>query len=137
MKIIKTYDELFEKKEFATAPDVENFSAWWANQVKQYPQNGPEGISYFKGEVRDKWVDCLLYRNKAGKLIGVLNHYPFSFPPYESKGNINVMVDPKEQKKGIGKKLMAEAIKRWKDIDLYKQKWTSSGKHMLDAYLKK
>lgn len=135
MKIIKTY-ELFEK-EFATAPDVENFSAWWAKQVGQYPANGQEGLSYFKGEMGDKWVDCLLYRNKAGKLIGVLNHYPFNFPPYEIKGNINVMVDPKEQKKGIGKKLMAEAIKRWKDIDLYKQKWTPSGKYMLDSYIKK
>jgi len=46
------------------------------------------------------------------------------------------MVDPKEQSKGTGMELFKEALKRWKDIDLYKQKWTKSGKKLLDTYLK-
>ncbi len=125
-----------KNKKVIEIPDIENFKEFWDHQVGQYDKKGEPGISYFKGEVDDKWVDCLLFRNKAGKLIGVLNHYPFDFPPYEKKGNINVMVDPKEQSKGTGMELFKEALKRWKDIDLYKQHWTKSGKRLLDTYLK-
>ena len=108
-------------------PAVANFPEFWSQQVGQYPPKGPPGISYFKGVVdADIHVDCLLYRDKRGKLIGVLNHYAFDMPPYESKGNINVMVDPEHQGEGIGKLLLKEAMKRW-DVNLAQQHWTPSG----------
>jgi GNAT superfamily N-acetyltransferase len=108
-------------------PAVSDFPAFWSQQVGQYPPKGPAGISYFKGVVdADIYVDCLLYRDKKGKLIGVLNHYAFDMPPYESKGNINVMVDPEHQGEGIGKLLLKDAMKRW-DVNLAQQNWTPSG----------
>jgi GNAT superfamily N-acetyltransferase len=137
MKHVKLFEAFNEEKKFDTIPAVANFPAFWQSQVKQYPAKGEAGISYFKGEMGKKWVDCLLYRDDFGKLLGALNHYPFDFPPYEKKGNINIMVDPKEQGKGIGQKLFAEAVKRWDDIDFHKQEWTPGGKHLLDTYLKK
>lgn len=112
-------------------PDIDYFSEYWNNQFEQYPKTGPKGISYFKGEIDDKtWVDCLLYRNSKGKLIGVLNHYPFNFHPYEKKGNINVMVDPNHQREGIGQELLKSAMKKWK-IDFIQQKFTPQGYNML------
>lgn len=108
-------------------PEVEDFPGVWAQQVKQYPAKGTAGISYFKGELdSDRHVDCLLYRDAKGKLVGVLNHYPFDMPPYEFKGNVNVMVSPKHQGAGIGKALLKDAMKRW-GVNLSQQNWTPSG----------
>lgn len=81
-------------------------------QFSQYPQSGPDGISYFRGEINDQWyVDCLLYR-KDGELVGVLNHYPMDMGP-ERKGNVLVLVHPEHRREGIGRALWEEAKKRW------------------------
>lgn len=81
-------------------------------QFKQYPQGGPAGLSYFKGEINSElYVDCLLFR-KGGELVGVLNHYPKDMGP-ERKGNVLLLVHPKHRGRGIGKTLWKEAQKRW------------------------
>jgi len=112
-----------------TGHDIPDFDDWWDQQVGQYPRKGPPGLSYFRGEMGgpDDWyVDCLLWRDKKGKLLGVVNHYPVDMPPHELKGNINVMVDPAHQGEGIGKTLLKAAIKRW-DVNLDQQNWTPKG----------
>src|ERR1700722_12827312 len=56
----------------------------WESQAPQYPASGPPGISYFRGEVSDTlFVNCLLYRDENGELVGILNHYPTDMPPYQ------------------------------------------------------
>jgi GNAT superfamily N-acetyltransferase len=117
----------------ATVPST-NFD--FGSQVGQFPPDGPEGISYFKGEAgagAGKHVDCLLYR-RAGKLVGVLYHYPFDFPPYEVRGNVNVMVDPGHQRSGIGSQLLAEAEKRW-PLDWQAQSYTEEGAALLRSHV--
>ena len=53
----------------ATLPDVYS----WASQAMQYPDKGSPGIGYFAGEVGGGLppVDCLLYRDDDGTVIGI------------------------------------------------------------------
>jgi hypothetical protein len=81
----------------------------WESQVAQYPRTGPPGISYFRGNVTDEiFVDCLLYRDETGELVGILNHYPTDFPPYERQGGRNIWVHPGRRRQGIGTALTLE-----------------------------
>jgi uncharacterized protein YndB with AHSA1/START domain len=91
----------------------------WEKQAAQYPRTGPPGISYFRSELLDEsgkvllFVNCLLYRDETGELIGILNHYPTDIPPYEREGNENVWVRPDHRRQGIGTALVTEAFLRW------------------------
>ena|SRR5579872_1312459 len=86
----------------------------WESQAAQYPPTGPPGISYFRGQVTaDYHVDCLLYRDENGELIGILNRYPADFPPYEREGSVNMWVRPDRRRQGIGRSLGLEAMSRW------------------------
>jgi len=86
----------------------------WESQAAQYPRTGPPGISYFRAQVMpDYHVDCLLYRDENGELVGIFNHYPADFPPYEKEGNANIWVRPDRRRKGIANELYLEALTRW------------------------
>lgn len=114
---------------------VRSLSMSFNSQKNQYPDHGPTGISYYPGYLNDPGdhvVDCLLYRNEDGKLIGILNHFGFDLPPYQKKGDVLVMVDPKHQRKGIGTALLREAGKLY-DIDLSTQKFTKEGAALANA----
>ena len=119
----------------------------FSSQVVQYPKEGPLGLSYFRGEddyLRGLgwWVDCLLYRDKNGKILGILNHYPQNMPaeypggPSEKKGNINIFINPNNKKSGIGTALLEEAIKRY-DVDLNKQRYSEEGANFINNYVRK
>lgn len=109
----------------ATKPDIHPME--WVGQMSQFPEKGPPGLSYFKGEIDDeRHVDSLLFRDDEGTLRGILYRYPFDFPPYEKKGNVNVLVDPLRQRRGIGTKLWREAEKRW-GINQRQQDYTPAG----------
>jgi DNA polymerase III epsilon subunit-like protein/Mor family transcriptional regulator len=112
-------------------------------QAKQYPKDGPPGISYFKGVVNEStWVDCLLFRDDSGKLIGILNHYPFALVDpddpriVEKRGNINIFIDPKHKSKGIGTKLVGEAVSRY-NVDLRRQRYSEEGANFINNYVRK
>lgn len=115
----------------------------FAYQAKQYPKDGPPGISYFKGVVDEStWVDCLLYRDDSGKLIGILNHYPFALVDpddpriKEKRGNFNIFIDPKHKGKGVGTKLVDEAVSRY-NVDLRRQRYSEEGANFINNYIRK
>jgi len=114
-----------------TIPDIMP----WESQVSQYPKLGPAGISYFRGDVGvgGWYADCLLFRDKHGKLRGILNHYPTE-SPWEQPGNVNIWVEPRFQGKGIGRKLLCEAERRWV-INFDQQAYTPSGSKFIEKYL--
>ncbi len=86
----------------------------WESQAAQYPPSGPPGFSYFRGNVSDElYVDCLLYRDQAGELVGILNHYPTDIPPHEREGDGNIWVRPDRRRQGIGSSLVTESFIRW------------------------
>lgn len=119
-------------EDFAQQTGVFEFNA----QADQYPTTGQPGIGYFKGEIDDAHhVDALLYRDDKGKVVGILNHYPMDILPYERAGNVNVMVRPDQQRKGIGLKLLREADKRWK-INFQQQSYSRAGKALVTRYQK-
>lgn len=114
----------------------------WESQVRQYPKKDKPGISYFRGEVDvaasdeltpdglraifSTTVDCLLYRNNKGHVIGILNHYPTA-TEFEQTHNVNIWIRPDRKRRGIGRKLIEEALRRWPDINLEQQRYTSEG----------
>ena len=105
----------------------------WELQAKQYPTFG-KGIVYFKGMLKEnKWVDCLLFYGEDGTLHGVLNHYPFTYFPYQKKGSINLEVRKDKRRQGIATALLNEARKRFK-INLKKQDYTPLGKKFMENY---
>jgi uncharacterized protein YndB with AHSA1/START domain len=86
----------------------------WDSQAAQYPPTGPPGFSYVRGDVSDEiYVDCLLYRDETGKLIGILNRYPMDIPPLEREGDQTIWVHPDHRRQGIGSTLSTEAFVRW------------------------
>jgi GNAT superfamily N-acetyltransferase len=102
----------------------------WESQARQYAYRDAPGIRLERHHVGDwpDWtqVDCLLYRDENGLLVGILNRYLDSNNPLEQEGNCNLWVRPDRQRQGIGTALLVEAMKRW-DIDFEKQKFTSQG----------
>jgi GNAT superfamily N-acetyltransferase len=97
----------------------------WDSQACQYPTFGEPGISYFAGVTDLGTVDCLLYRNERGVVVGILNYYDFD-SPWEVRGNVNVWVRRNAQGRGIGTALIEEAHRRW-TIDLDQQRFTPEG----------
>ncbi len=110
----------------------------WESQAAQYPQTGPPGISYFRGQVTASYfVDCLLYRDEHGELIGIANHYPSDLPPYEREGNVNVWVHPQRRRQGIGTELALECVRRWQPHEPQETRYTGAGLKWVTAMSKK
>ena len=88
--------------------------ATWEGQAAQYPLTGPPGISYLRGHAGNNvFVDCLLYRDDSGELVGILNHYPTDIPPLQHAGDENIWVHPDRRRQGIGTALALESSIRW------------------------
>lgn len=106
-------------------PQAEVYS--FASQAWQYAQFGVPGVSYYRGwlDVRT-YVNCLLFRDEHGLLIGVLNHYPIG-RPLEKAGNVNIFIHPAHKRQGIGTALVTECIKRWGPINFDQQRYTPEG----------
>ena len=126
----------------ANVSDEQMYS--WASQAAQYPAIGPPGISYFRGNLNDElFVDCLLYRDEKGELVGILNHYPMEIPPLERAGAQNVWVRPDRRRQGIGSALTKEAFMRWTNVPtagfsgVDDMRLTDSGARMVEGLLEK
>jgi len=105
----------------------------WENQAGQYPEHG-KGIQYHMAITKKGlWVNCLLYYGDDLTLQGILNHYPFDFPPYQKRGSVNLQVRKDKRRNGIGTALLNEAIKRYK-INLKRQEYTPLGSRFIKAF---
>lgn len=96
-------------------------------QRVQYPERGEPGITYFLARLPDgARVEVLLHRDADGIVDGILQHYPQDLPPYQQRGSVNVLVDPKRFRQGIATALLKVGGPRFK-IDLTRQEFTPDG----------
>lgn len=121
----------------------------WESQVVQYrdapPPEAP-GITYFAGDVSDVHpgkppVDCLLYwewnpKRTRLRIVGIANHYPVDYPPWEEAGNVNVWVRKSHQRRGIATALYDEAVRRW-NVSLVGQRFTPSGARLAEHLIER
>jgi GNAT superfamily N-acetyltransferase len=115
-----------------TAPGILD----WETQVAKYPPTGPPGLSYFPGVTPLGTIDCLLWRNEAGEVVGIFNHYPFRTPEGQEPGSINVWVKPGWQRRGIANRLGDEAVRRWA-IDIGRQTYTQAGINFVASWTRR
>lgn len=98
----------------------------WESQAWQYPRLGDSGIRLRLEHSGGGLIHCLLWRDPAGLLRGVLNHYPVAHPPYERAGNVNLWVDPAWTHQGIASALIRDANTRW-TLDPHQQRYSTAG----------
>jgi GNAT superfamily N-acetyltransferase len=91
----------------------------WEVVRQRWPGRGTSGVSSTKNEAGH---DVLLYRDQHGRLVAALLRTP--------KGQLNVIVDPAERGKGIGRALVRAAGRRW-PIDLGLQNMTLAGQRLV------
>jgi hypothetical protein len=84
----------------------------WDHEACQYAPIGVPGIHLETHAFMASVVDCLLYRDSGGRLIGILNHYNEN-NPLEKPNAMNVWVKPENQRRGIATELLREANKLW------------------------
>lgn len=111
----------------ATIPDAAVDD--WKTQERMHPATGRIGISYVENPTAFGVVaHTLLHRNRKGRLTGVLYFYPEAVPMLrQPPGMVHMWVAPHRRDRGVGKALALEAIRRWPEIDLTAQKYTSGG----------
>lgn len=115
-----------------------NFTYTFSSQSPQFPETGEPGLSYFAG-VMDQYdvpVDCILYRNERGRLVGIGYHYPIDYAGMEQAGNIFVLTHPKYVRKGVAGKVLAELDKQY-HVNFAQQKYSRQGLALVTAYLMK
>ncbi len=99
------------------------------SKARQYAFRDTPGINYERhaeGPLGAHTViDCLLWRDEAGLLRGILNYYPTD-SRWERQGAVNVFVDPDCRRRGIAAALIVEALARW-PIDLQQQRYSAAG----------
>jgi hypothetical protein len=84
----------------------------WEHEACQYAHTGTPGIHLEQHSYYQSVVDCLLYRDAQGLLVGILNHYNEG-NPFEHAGALNVWVKPGNTRQGIATELLREANKHW------------------------
>ena len=116
----------------------------WEAQASQFAPTGPPGITLERKTIgppdKETVVDCLLYRNDEGMLIGILAHYNDNHPS-QVPDSVNLLVKPDQQLKGVGKGLAREACSRWPQILKVKgtkiQHWTAESLAWAEALVAK
>jgi GNAT superfamily N-acetyltransferase len=107
----------------------------WPEVAGARPRLGPPGLSHAIVEYRSGGTsDCLTWRDDEGILRGVLFHYRSDILPYEHRGNVNMWVDPRWHRRGIGTQLLAEADRRW-ELNFVQQKYTTRGLALVREHL--
>jgi len=143
----------YRNKNLTLKVNVPNMDDQWELQTEQYPTTGKPGFKYFRTQLKQNaFAENLLFYDKSGELAGVFNFYPVSIPApdghwlatvenpdsrfLERAGNFYIIVDPTRQRKGIGKKLLTEAAKRW-PLNFGQQNYTEAGASLVQDFLRK
>jgi GNAT superfamily N-acetyltransferase len=110
----------------------------WHQQAAQAPQTGtPNSIK----QTRIEEAEALLFYDDAGCLRGMLKYFEKDVPRSNQfgdylvahAGELVIIVDPRYQRRGVGTKLLREAIAQWQ-IDLERQRYTPSGAAFVNEF---
>jgi GNAT superfamily N-acetyltransferase len=132
-------------REIGAARFVEHyeFAMLWDDNNFSLPEIGDPGIQCMR---RRGWVgaqfdltatvDCLIYRDTAGLLVGYLLRFPKAIRDKNglvgSAGEITLAVKPDHRRQGIGTALLKEAASRW-DTNWANQSYSASGLELIKS----
>jgi GNAT superfamily N-acetyltransferase len=115
-------------------PDIHT----WRSQACQYAPTGDPGITleHYNICIQGSYtmVDCLLYRDTDGTLIGIWNHYNEN-NPFQAPGSCNLWVRPDKQRQGIGTELLRRADELWDLAD--QATYTADGNAWIEGLVHK
>lgn len=129
--------------------EIESLSYSWESQARQHPHRGGPGIERdthrFEAGIYDDCVipeaehhvDVFRFYDEHRRLRGLLYHYAVDLPPLERKGNVNVLVHPAFQRRGIGSQLVEAAREALGGIDFQQQDITPEGKLLMESIIGK
>lgn len=116
----------------------------WEDAVVDYPATGHPGVIYRKDTTvqfgSEAVSEALLFYAPDGTLAGLFFYFPKDIwvpdisRPIERAGNFTVIVAPGHRRRGVGTRLLREALKRW-NIDFEQQKYTEAGAKLVQRYL--
>lgn len=90
----------------------------WDSQAIQYAATGKPGVHLETHTIgngdSETEVDCLLYRDDDGQLIGILNHYNEN-NKLQKPDTGNLWVKPNCQHSGVATELLRAAANQWPD----------------------
>lgn len=92
----------------------------WSWLQRQYPEVGLPGLS--AGE------DHVLWRNGSGRVVGVLE--------LRLRRRFLVVVDPRYRRRGVATRLLREALERWPEIDVKRERYTEAGAAWITAFVR-
>lgn len=127
----------------------------WESQAQQYPERGQPGLDVeqhyvdlasgmevFPPQPRGLWwqtdmsmtkIDCLLMRDEVGVLVGILNHYDGRHPIEPTADAVNLWIRPDMQRRGLGRTMVLDAVRRWPGVTWEKQRYTPQGLALLES----
>lgn len=108
----------------------------WLSQWRQYPSVAEPGFHHKVEYIADhpEPIDCLTLYDERHELIAILNHYPDGFPGWEEPRAINLWVEPRHQRQGIGQRMLAEFERRFGPIDWNAQRVSPAGRRLVERY---
>ena len=140
---------VLERTDFGLPASHVTVESPFKNSAHGYPRRGNSGISQesvlrsypVAGDSETTIiVNATIYRNKLGKVVGVLHQYPGGLDVHfrnanKKPGEYFIIVHPSYRRRGIGAALLAAADEKW-GLDFWRQDYSKEGRALAVKYLR-
>lgn len=100
----------------------ELLKAQWKERSSKFPKTGSAGFSYSSATSSKGEIDLeITYRHSNGELLAFFEYHEEDVPNNNFFGKGEVCVNPSYWGTLIGNKILLKALKKWPDLELWKQ----------------
>lgn len=117
-------------------PTIPHIAYSWESQARQFPKQGRPGLTFEVNDAGDgHLVECWIWRGSKGQVQGIAYHY-LTDSGWEKPGNVNLYVDPRRRRRGIGLRLLAAVDAHVGGVEWDQQDFTPEGAALVRAFLR-